>query len=709
MRATAAGSVRADITNEVPKKTPLISFWAICTLLWSIFTPPHRTFAARVLLFQPAWILRMFRQDSTWVDDMALCLSLHGTFSYVTGAWRLPTRRDFSRIDFQDATMQIYLEVFALLGVCGLFAGSIVFRGHHLTAKESEQTIRQQRIDEQVLPPLIITSRTSHSRLFPQKHAFAYSYLLVGIPVGIQGRISGLLSVDSPHPGWCFSVDAADYLERGYPQLTLAEKLQRYLHRQGLTDRDYAFAYLVTAPRFLGYSFNPVSFWYLYDSDTQLKYMILEVNNTFEERRIYLLRADRTAADRTAADSTADPKAPLKNRLDKIDNPFIFTGEWPKDFHVSPFNSRKGSYTLRATDPLAAFEQTGEVRIDNTIVLRSSKEHAKIVARIWSHGPPKDPATISSFDAMAFVATWFWVGFATFPRIIWEASRLFFQRNLHVWYRPEVVETSISRPYSGDERMLEAFFRAFLSNAASEASNPLRVVYEPAHADNVEIVLYSPSFTYEEDHRHTLGIKVISPAFYSRFVHYGQAKAAFEAECLNADEKDRTVVIERPELLPSLLDAIQEEAKTQPKTSAKESTFEQIRWSCLRRLRCPPAAQSYSQKTGTTEDTKLVGIRQFSELDNFVRVQCDDREIYLRIVIKLFLGERIAFGTPVSLVMLDWLLRCVLLLASMIYSHTSARYVDVLRPRRWDVTDMRQFGKMITLANLVHMWSIVKG
>ncbi|RYZ78991.1 MAG: DUF1365 family protein, partial [Proteobacteria bacterium] len=36
--------------------------------------------------------------------------------------------------------------------------------------------------------------------------------------------------------------------------------------------------------------FNPVSFWYIYDGDAQLKYMILEVNNTFDERRLYLLR-----------------------------------------------------------------------------------------------------------------------------------------------------------------------------------------------------------------------------------------------------------------------------------------------------------------------------------------------------------------------------------------------------------------------------------
>jgi DUF1365 family protein len=46
---------------------------------------------------------------------------------------------------------------------------------------------------------------------------------------------------------------------------------------------------LITAPKLLGYSFNPVSFWYLYSADRKLSAMILEVNNTFDERHIYFL------------------------------------------------------------------------------------------------------------------------------------------------------------------------------------------------------------------------------------------------------------------------------------------------------------------------------------------------------------------------------------------------------------------------------------
>ena len=221
-------------------------------------------------------------------------MTLHALYSYWTGAWRFFTLDDLKRIDLDNHVLRLYIQIFSLLGGCGALAGGIVHRGHQLKSPARNSHLFDQRIGEQLLPPLLIPSRTTHSRIFPKKHAFSYSYLFVGIPVGVCGRISNALSIDSDQKSW-FNVSSNDYLTRGSGRLSLAEKLKRYLHTQGVTDRDYTFAYLVTAPRFLGYSFNPVSFWYLYDSDTALKYTILEVNNTFDERRMYLLKLDSAA------------------------------------------------------------------------------------------------------------------------------------------------------------------------------------------------------------------------------------------------------------------------------------------------------------------------------------------------------------------------------------------------------------------------------
>lgn len=77
---------------------------------------------------------------------------------------------------------------------------------------------------------------------------------------------------------------------------------------------------LLTQPRFLGYWFNPVSFWMLIEHDA-LVGVIAEVNNTFGQRHSYLLSHDGLAPIVPAATLTAR-----------------------KVFHVSPFQDIAGEY-----------------------------------------------------------------------------------------------------------------------------------------------------------------------------------------------------------------------------------------------------------------------------------------------------------------------------------------------------------------------------
>lgn len=121
-----------------------------------------------------------------------------------------------------------------------------------------------------------------------------------------------------------------------------------------------------------------------------------------------------------------------------------FTDIWMKDFHVSPFNSRKGSYSLKALNPFPTptFSIPG---VDNTITLKSSKDYAKLVARVHTTGDPLDPATLGIIATLRFVGSWWWIGLVTFPRILKEAYKLYFRRSLQVWFRPEVLPSSIGR------------------------------------------------------------------------------------------------------------------------------------------------------------------------------------------------------------------------------------------------------------------------
>lgn len=80
---------------------------------------------------------------------------------------------------------------------------------------------------------------------------------------------------------------------------------------------------LLTQPRFLGYGFNPVSFWMLIEGDA-LRAVIAEVNNTFGQRHSYLL------VPSDGAPITAGTRLSAR-----------------KVFHVSPFQDISGEYRFR--------------------------------------------------------------------------------------------------------------------------------------------------------------------------------------------------------------------------------------------------------------------------------------------------------------------------------------------------------------------------
>ena len=108
------------------------------------------------------------------------------------------------------------------------------------------QTSSHYSGDDFPVKPMLFPCRTSHVRMFPKKHGFSYSYLLVGIPVGWKGSVGGMLSADTPknqtpwymrllslRPGgaW-FTVNGDNYLGRGHVDGGLQGKLKKYLESE---------------------------------------------------------------------------------------------------------------------------------------------------------------------------------------------------------------------------------------------------------------------------------------------------------------------------------------------------------------------------------------------------------------------------------------------------------------------------------------------
>lgn len=438
--------------------------------------------------------------------------------------------------------------------------------------------------------------------------------------------------------------------------------------------------------------------------------MVLEVNNTFGERRLYLLKAEEKATDESVPDGFEAPAKATK-----------FTNAWVKDFHVSPFNSRKGTYSLTAADPVAALKSGSKV-LDNIVVLNSSKAHAKLVARVYSDGDHMDPTTMTTSQVIRLLASWFWVGFLTFPRIIAQAYKLYFKRKLHVWFRTEVLASSIGRTHTSSEAIMEAFFLAYLGYLVDSTASPLQVTYTPAGGLGTSIVLTSRDAQDQKPKELTL--RVLTPAFYTRFVHYAHTTEAFDRESLHTSPQNQTLVIDNPEHLSILLGS----SAPSPVISSL-NTLDQYRWRLLQRLRSPPPATAYPDTNTELHDLASVSdIRRLplSPLDKFVLsgfggvdkyatvaakqlskheptifppgVSQQLRDVYRSTVMKIFIADTYLFGFEGLIGVFDVLIR-VLLVVVWFKWFTGADVVN------------RGVGEMAMrwiAVNGLHLWDFIK-
>ena len=364
-----------------------------------------------------------------------------------------------------------------------------------------------------------------------------------------------------------------------------------------------------------------------------LSAIVLEVNNTFDERRPYLVTRDLAADPKRLLDSARVgpqgdvPRATLKN-------------SWDKDFHVSPFNSRKGSYSLMAADPLGR-NLEGFRGLDITINLSSSKGHPKLIARAFSEGNAIDPGTMGPFQKLRFLFSWSWVGFITFPRIVKEAAVLFFKHQLHVWYRPEPLKESLGRHADATELVLENSFRDYLRSIVESSPCPLMVTYIPSGIkERREEIFMSPNATQRSSEREEITIKILTPSFYSRFVGYAHDVEAIFCELAESC----TLWVDRPNVLPKIF-----MKKPSPPLHANSMT-DFITFRLIKTLRRRPEAIKRPMTSAESQapPVSAVDIRDFriSSMDAFILSQKNSKlkKAYGAAVIRLFLADRFMFG-----------------------------------------------------------------
>jgi len=273
---------------------------------------------------------------------------------------------------------------------------------------------------------MIFTGKVMHARAWPVRHRFQYPLYFYSFDLDELPELDRTIPLFGYNRIRPVSIHDRNYLlpEPG----NIRSKLDRILAMSGDGD-EICTVDLVTSARYFHYVFNPVSFFYCYGSDAALKCVVVQVNNTFGEMHIYVLREG------------LEPRPGY---------PGHYSTE--KAFHVSPFFDRKGSYEFLFSDI-----RKGE--LDILIHYRQGK-YLVFVARLQGTSSPLNASSMLSTLVRHPLAA-----VLTMPRILWQAGRLRFQKHLPVFHKspPISAMTVRSAPPGPVERMGRRAFSSFLT------------------------------------------------------------------------------------------------------------------------------------------------------------------------------------------------------------------------------------------------------
>lgn len=167
-------------------------------------------------------------------------------------------------------------------------------------------------VESSILEPGFADGFVVHNRSYPKRHRFKYqmSWFLLDLDH---------LSDWDKQSRWyryngfgVFSLYDRDYINE--QQLSIKDKLTAFLQAEQVKPHSGK-TILFTHPRFLGFGFNSVNFYFCYEQQ-KLKYIVSEINNTpWGEKHLYL--------------------HPCKTATKTAQGAFEF--EFSKQFHISPF------------------------------------------------------------------------------------------------------------------------------------------------------------------------------------------------------------------------------------------------------------------------------------------------------------------------------------------------------------------------------------
>jgi DUF1365 family protein len=167
-----------------------------------------------------------------------------------------------------------------------------------------------------------------HRRYSPAQHRFTYPLFMLYLDLD---EIDDVFSVSrfwsAERFNWA-SFRRADYFDPATPDLKQAV-IKRVCDNSDLEPGQIKSVRILTHVRYLGYVFNPVSVYYLFDDSEQLLAVMPEITNTpWKERHTYVLMANA---------QTRDPKPEQTPYFPSRIHRHYREYRLRKAFHVSPF------------------------------------------------------------------------------------------------------------------------------------------------------------------------------------------------------------------------------------------------------------------------------------------------------------------------------------------------------------------------------------
>ena len=160
-----------------------------------------------------------------------------------------------------------------------------------------------------------------HKRFKPKIHFFKYRVFSLLIDLSELDILDKKINYFSYNKFNLISFFDKDHGERDGS--SIVEWVKKNLNENGLNTENIKIK-LLCYPRILGYVFNPLSVFYVYDINEKLVSILYEVKNTFGEQHTYIFR---------------------------VENNSLLQHNCEKKFHVSPFIEMNCNYFFRILKP----------------------------------------------------------------------------------------------------------------------------------------------------------------------------------------------------------------------------------------------------------------------------------------------------------------------------------------------------------------------